>query len=182
MRERMLRGEPYRADDPELDALRRRAHALSGALVRCEPETPAADAALRALLGSVGDGVVVRPTLRVDYGAHITIGARSFVNFDCVLLDVCPIVLGADCQLGPRVQLITATHPLDAAERRSGWEAGAPITVGDDVWLGAGATVLPGVTIGPRTVVGAGAVVTRDLPADVVAIGAPARVVRELRP
>jgi maltose O-acetyltransferase len=145
-----------------------------------EPELR--DRLLRELLGEVGDGVVVRPPLWIDYGTNIAIGAGTFVNFDCVLLDVAPIRIGAACQLATRVQLLTATHPVDPEPRRQGWESAEPITIGDNVWLGGGAIVCPGVTIGADTVVGAGAVVTRDLPAGVVAAGVPARVVREIGP
>ena len=133
------------------------------------------DRLLRELLGEVGEGVVVRPPLWIDYGTHISIGARTFVNYDCVMLDVAPIRIGAACQLATRVQLLTATHPIDPEPRRLGWEAAEPITIEDNVWLGGGAIVCPGVTIGENTVVGAGAVVTRDLPAGVVAVGSPAQ-------
>jgi maltose O-acetyltransferase len=138
------------------------------------------DALLRSLLGAVGDGVVVNPALRCDYGTQITIGDRTFVNYDCVMLDVAPITIGAACQIATRVQLLTATHPIDPEPRRAGWEYGQPITIGDNVWLGGGVIVCPGVTIGHDTVVGAGSVVTRDLPAGVVATGAPARVRRSI--
>ena len=116
----------------------------------------------------------------VDYGRHLTIGARCFANYGLVALDVAPITIGDDVQIGPNVQLLTPTHPVEAGPRRDKWESAAPITIGDNVWLGGGAIVLAGVTIGDNTVVGAGAVVTRDLPADVVAVGNPARVVRQL--
>ena len=181
MRERMLRGELYLADDPQLIAEMGRAQALLARL-----DTTAHDARderarlLRELLGSVGDGVVVRPGFRCDYGTHIAIGAGTFVNYDCVMLDCAPITIGAACQIATAVQLLTPTHPVDPRPRRAGWEAAAPITLGDNVWLGGGAIVCPGVTIGEDTVVGAGAVVTRDLPAGVVAVGNPARVLREI--
>jgi maltose O-acetyltransferase len=123
---------------------------------------------------------VVRPTFRCDYGTQITIGAGTFVNFDCVMLDVAPITIGACCQIATRVQLLTAAHPIDPEPRRAGWEYGEPITLGDNVWLGGGVIVCPGVTIGDDTVVGAGAVVTRDLPSGVVAVGSPARVLRRI--
>lgn len=175
MRDRMLRGELYRADDPELQRL------LAEARERQDRFNATGDAAdLAALLGAVGERVEVRPGLRIDYGIHVTIGAGTFVNFDAVLLDCAPITIGRDCQLGPRVQLLTPTHPLHPEDRRSGWEAAAPIGVGDDVWLGGGVIVCPGVTIGAQTVVGAGAVVTGDLPAGVLAAGAPARVLRPI--
>ena len=147
---------------------------------RCPTSTRCATACCAQLLGEVGDGVSVRPTFRCDYGSNISIGAGTFLNFDCILLDVAPIRIGAACQLATRVQLLTPTHPIDPEPRRLGWEAAEPITIGDNVWLGGGVIVCPGVTIGDDTVVGAGAVVTRDLPAGVVAVGAPARVLREI--
>ena len=181
MKRRMLRGELYLADDPELDADQARAQEL---LERYNAtrhvEQDVRDRLLRELLGEVGEGVVVKPPFRCDYGAHIAIGARTFVNYDCVMLDVAPIRIGAACQLATRVQLLTATHPIDPEPRRLGWESAEPIALGDNVWLGGGAIVCPGVTIGEDTVVGAGAVVTRDLPAGVVAAGVPARVLREI--
>jgi maltose O-acetyltransferase len=180
MKERMLRGELYRVDE-ELAAEAVRAHELMDRYNATRPdEQDLRDRLLRELLGEVGDGVVVRPTFRCDYGKHISIGARTFVNFDCVMLDVAPIRIGEACQLATRVQLLTPTHPIAAEPRRTGWEAADPITIGDNVWLGGGAIVCPGVTIGENTVVGAGAVVTRDLPAGVVAAGVPARVLREI--
>jgi maltose O-acetyltransferase len=178
----MLRGELYRfADDPRLDADMARAQALLeryNATPHAEQELR--DAILRELLGEVGAGVVVRSAFRCDYGTNISIGANTFVNYDCIFLDVAPIRVGEACQIATRVQLLTATHPVDPEPRRAGWESGAPITLGDNVWLGGGAIVCPGVTIGDDTVVGAGAVVTRDLPAGVVAVGNPARVLREI--
>ena len=124
--------------------------------------------------------MVVRPSFRCDYGRYIAIGARTFVNYDCVMLDAAPIRIGAACQIATRVQLLTATHPIDPGPRRGGWESAQPITVGDNVWLGGGVIVCPGVTIGDNTVVGAGSVVTSDLPAGVVAFGSPARVQRPI--
>jgi maltose O-acetyltransferase len=181
MKARMLAGELYLADDPELVADLARAQALTERYNRTgHHEQGERDRLLQELLGGVGEGVVVRPPFRCDYGAHITIGAGTFVNVDCVMLDVAPIALGQACQLAPRVQLLTAGHPIAPEPRRIGWEYGLPIAVGGNVWLGGGAIVCRGVTIGDDTVVGAGAVVTRDLPAGVVALGVPARPVREI--
>jgi maltose O-acetyltransferase len=135
---------------------------------------------LGELLGSLGEETVIRPPFYCDYGRHTHIGARTFANFGLVALDVAPIRIGDDVQIGPNVQLLTPTHPLEAEPRRDKWEAAAPITVEDNVWLGGGVIVCPGVTIGENTVVGAGSVVTRDLPPDVVAVGSPARAVRPL--
>jgi maltose O-acetyltransferase len=177
----MLRGELYVFDDPELEAAQARAQEL---LERYNATPHAAqterDRLLRTLLGEVGEGVVVKPPFRCDYGTSIALGARTFANYGCVMLDVASIRIGADCQLATSVQLLTATHPVDPEARRLGWEYAEPIALGDNVWLGGGVVVCPGVTIGDDTVVGAGAVVTRDLPARVVAVGNPARVLREI--
>ena len=181
MKERMLAGELYKADDPELQAgLARAQDLLERYNATSRAERAERDRLLRELLGEVGEGVVINPTFRCDYGSHISIGAGTFVNYDCVFLDVAPIRIGEACQVATRVQLLTAAHPVEPGPRRDGWEYGAPITLGDNVWLGGGAIVCPGVTIGDDTVVGAGAVVTRDLPAGVVAHGNPARVQREV--
>jgi maltose O-acetyltransferase len=179
----MTAGERYRGDHPALVADRDRAYRITHEL----NSLPTGEDAVRRevlvrLLGTLGAGASIVPPLRVDYGYNIHLGDRSFVNFDAVMLDVAPITIGADCQLAPRVQLLTATHPIDAAERASMWEWGEPITLEDGVWIGGGAIVLPGVRIGAGTVVGAGAVVTRDLPSGVVAVGNPARVLREIGP
>jgi maltose O-acetyltransferase len=180
-KDRMLAGELYHANDPELraDALR------CDRLLRRFNATGADDVEERAtilgeLLGSIGEGVVVRPPLAMDYGYQTTIGDGTFINGGAVILDVGRVAIGADVQIGPNVQLLTPTHPLEPALRRTGVEAAEPITIGDNVWLGGGVIVCPGVTIGRDTVVGAGAVVTRDVPPGVLAVGSPARVVREL--
>jgi len=180
---RMVAGERYRGDDPELVVGRARAGAMLLRFNRLtEGDGEERRAILTELLGHLGEGAEVMPSLRCDYGTNISLGDGVFINFDAVLLDVAPIVIGAHSQLAPRVQLLTATHPIDPDVRRTGWEWGEPITLGEDVWLGGGAIVLPGVTIGAGTVVGAGAVVTRDLPERVVAVGNPARVLRAVGP
>ena len=181
MKQRMQRGELYIADDPELAADFARGQALVeryNALPQSRQDER--DRVLRELLGEVGDGVVVRTEFRCEYGTPISIGAQTFINYGCVMLDVATIRIGAQCQIATNVQLLTATHPVDPAARRAGWESGEPIELGDNVWLGGGVIVCPGVTIGDDTAVGAGAVVTRDLPAGVVAVGNPARVLREI--
>ncbi|MEV4552496.1 sugar O-acetyltransferase [Nonomuraea wenchangensis] len=183
MRERMLAGDLYLADDPELAEHNLRAMDLMEAFNTTPAREPQRRRRLLTeLLGAVGEGTEIRPPLRVDYGSNIRIGARSFANFGLVALDVAPITIGDDVQIGTNVQLLTPTHPVDPEPRRAKWEAACPITIGDNVWLGSGSIVLAGVTIGENTVVGAGAVVTRDLPANVVAVGNPARVVRTIEP
>ena len=181
MRERMLAGELYLADDPELGELSRRAMTLTHRLNGADPN----DYELRReiltdLLGGFGADSEIRPPFRCDYGRHTVVGARTFANFGLISLDVAPVRIGDDVQIGPNVQLLTAWHPVAAGPRRDKWEAASPITIGDNVWLGGGVIVLPGVTIGDNTVVGAGAVVTRDLPPNVVAVGNPARVIRSI--
>jgi maltose O-acetyltransferase len=180
-RERMLRGEPYGADDPELVESRRHCADLVAQLTRIgNADEGRRDALLRQLLGAMGEGTVVIVPLHCDYGSNVRIGRRCFVNANAVFLDPAPITIGDDVQIGPAVQLLTATHPVDAAERATGLESARPITIGSGAWLGGGAIIGPGVTVGQRTVVGAGAVVLRDLPPDVVAVGNPVRVVRSL--
>ena len=179
-KQRMLDGDLYIADDPELKADALRAWRLQDRFNSMAPDDPGARAVLEELLGSIGEGTEILPPLRCDYGAHIEIGSACFVNLGLVALDVARITIGDHVQIGPNVQLLTPTHPLDPELRRAGWEAAEPITVGDNVWLGGGVTVVPGVTIGEDTVVGAASVVTRDLPPGVVAVGNPARVIRRL--
>jgi maltose O-acetyltransferase len=179
MKDRMLAGQEYIADDPDLGEGSRRAAELT-ARFNAELDADRRRELLGELLGSLGANSTIRPELRCDYGFNVHVGANVFVNWGAVLLDVGRITVGDFVQIGPNVQLLTATHPLDAGRRREGWEGSAPITISDDVWLGGGVIVLPGVTIGAETVVGAGAVVTKDLPAGVLAVGNPARVIREL--
>ena len=177
----MLAGDLYIADDPESARLAQRAVELADAYHRATVAAePDARRFLADLVGSLGAGAYIKPPLSVDYGENIHIGARSFVNYNLVALDVARITIGEDCQIGPNVQLLTPTHPLEPQPRRDKLEAARPITIGDNVWLGGGVIVCPGVTIGENSVIGAGAVVTRDVPANVVAVGNPARVIRSL--
>src|SRR4030095_10161527 len=181
MKERMLRGDLYIADDADLAADFRRAQEI---LERYNRSAFAAqelrDRLLRELLAECGEGVHIRAPFHVEYGTRVSIGAGTFFNYDCLMLDFAPITIGVACQVASRVQFITATHPIDPEPRRIGWESARPIVLGDNVWLSAGVIVCPGVRIGDHTVVGAGAVVTRDLRAGVVAMGVPARVLREI--
>lgn len=180
-RERMLAGDLYLADDPELVA----AHLAAQALLAAFNATAATEAAQRndlltRLFGSWGEGAVLKPTLRCDYGFNISIGPRSFVNYDCTFLDCNRIDIGAEVQIAPGVHIYTATHPLDPAIRRSGLESALPVRIGDGVWIGGGSILCPGVTIGENTVIGAGSVVTRDLPPNVIAAGNPCRILRSI--
>ncbi|MDJ1135678.1 sugar O-acetyltransferase [Streptomyces iconiensis] len=180
-RERMLAGDLYIDDDPDNARIQDRAVRLSAAYQDAYvKDADAAQPLLVELLGSVGENVRIRPPLFVDYGSHLSVGARTFVNYHLTALDVAPITIGEDCQIGPNVQLLTPTHPLEPQPRRDKLEAAEPITIGDNVWLGGGVIVLPGVTIGDDSVIGAGSVVAKDIPAGVVAVGNPARVLRTL--
>jgi maltose O-acetyltransferase len=180
MRELMLAGELYRGDD-ELAAELGRAQSLTFRINTTDPtDTATVRALFTELLGEYGEGADIRPPFHCDFGYQTRFGARSFANFGLVILDVAAVTIGEDVQLGPHVQLLTATHPLDPEPRREKWEAAEPITIGDNVWLGGGVIVCPGVTIGGNTVVGAGAVVIHDLPANVIAVGSPAKVIRQL--
>ena len=180
-KEKMLAGERYDPSDPELVAERERARELVRAYNRTGPGAQARRrVVLDELLGSVGESIVVEPQFRCDYGSQLHVGDGFFANFGCVFLDVCRIEFGDRCLLGPGVHVYTATHSLDPAERAAGIEYGKPVTVGDDVWLGGRAVLNPGVTVGDRSVVASGSVVTDDVPAGVVVRGNPATVVREI--
>jgi maltose O-acetyltransferase len=180
-RERMLAGDHYIAADPDLARESNRAAILTAQFNATAADDYAArDRILRELLGSIGEGTIIRPPFHCDYGYQTLIGARTFANWGLIALDVGRITIGDDVQIGPNVQLLTATHPTEPAPRREKWEASQSITIGNNVWLGGGVIVCPRVTIGDNTVVGAGAVVIRDLPANVLAVGNPARIIREL--
>lgn len=180
-RERMLAGDLYIADDPDLAREAQRAVRLAAEyLAAYARDADAAQAVVAELIGSLGEGAHIKPPLFVDYGTYITVGEGTFVNYSLTALDVAPITIGSHCQIGPNVQLLTPTHPVEPGPRRDRLEAALPITIGDNVWLGGGSIVLPGVTIGDNSVIGAGAVVTKDVPANVVALGNPARVVRSV--
>lgn len=179
-RRKMVAGELYDPMDPELVTARTRARNLCQ-LLNAAPE---ADAETRRrivteLFGAGGDTVQMQPPFFCDYGANIELGERVFFNFNCVVLDVCPVRIGSFTLFGPSVQILTPMHPLNAAERRKK-EYGKPVEIGSDVWVGGGAIILPGVRIGARAVIGAGSVVSRDIPEGMFAAGNPCRVVREI--
>lgn len=180
-RDRMLNGDAYIADDPELKREADRAANLVAAFNATRGDDHSErDRILRELLGKIGDQTVIRPPFRCDYGYQTFIGSGTFANWGLICLDVGRITIGNDVQIGPNVQLLTGTHPIEREPRRTKWESSQPITIEDNVWLGGGVIVCPGVTIGTNTVVGAGSVVTKKLPANVVAVGNPARVLRTI--
>ncbi|WP_114954924.1 sugar O-acetyltransferase [Sphingosinicella terrae] len=181
-KEKMLAGQLYDALDPELEAARQRVRALCRRLnATDEAEADLRRSLCRDIFGKGGDTAWLQPPFHCDYGSNIELGERVFFNFNCVVLDVCPVRIGSYTLFGPAAQVLTPLHPLDAALRRQE-EYGRPVDIGADVWVGAGALILPGVTIGDGAVIGAGSVVTRDVPAGMFAAGNPCRVVRAITP
>ena len=179
-REKMLAGLPYDPGDSDLRDGRARAVALTVA-INAEPDRDRRGALVNELVNAADGKAIIMPGFFCDYGVNIHLGARAFANANCVVLDCAEIRIGDNFQAGPGVQLLTPEHPLDAVARR-GEETARPIVIGDDVWIGGGAIVLAGVTIGDRSVIGAGSVVTKDVPSDVVVVGNPAKIVRRLTP
>jgi maltose O-acetyltransferase len=176
----MLAGELYDPMDPELVKRRENARDLCWSLnATREGEQASRRNLLELLLGAGGDSAWIQPPFFCDYGSNIHLGSRVYFNFNCVVLDVCRVQIGEHTMIGPAVQIYTATHPLNAAARRKS-EFAKPIEIGSDCWIGGGAIILPGVTIGSRTVIGAGSVVTRDVPSDVIAAGNPCRIIRPI--
>jgi maltose O-acetyltransferase len=180
-KKKMLAGELYRSTDAELQAEMaeaqqhlRRLNAIPNEDVEQRFE------ALQAILGQVGSGTQIKSPFTCDYGLHIRIGGNGFVNYGCVFLDCNLIAIGDDAQIGPSVHIYTALHPVDPEIRRSGLEAARPVNIGHNVWLGGHCVICPGVTIGNNSVIGAGSVVVRDIPAYRVAVGNPCRVIREI--
>lgn len=179
-RQKMLRGELYNPLDSELVSARERARDLCQALnATREAEQELRRRILSELFGKGGETVIMQPPFYCDYGSNIELGERVFFNFNCVVLDVCPVRIGDFTLFGPAVQIFTPMHPYNASLRRE-QEFGKPVEIGSDVWVGGGALILPGVRIGSRTIIGAGSVVTRDIPDGVLAAGNPCRVIREI--
>jgi maltose O-acetyltransferase len=178
-KQKMLAGELYHASDPELQADQA---ATKAWMVRYNAALGASVSDRHRLLleglAEVGDRVVVRPPFHCDYGYNIRLGAGVFLNFNCVILDVATVTVGAGTQIGPAVQIYSADHPRDAILRRTGAELGRAVTIGRNVWIGGGAIILPGITIGDDSIIGAGSVVTHNVPAGVTARGNPARVAK----
>jgi len=182
-REKMLTGRPYVADIPELVEERRRCKALCHALNAMDPmDTAGQEALLRRILGGAGSGLFITPPFWCDYGCNITVGSGFYANHGLIILDAAAVSFGDNVFIGPNCGFYTAGHPLSAAARRRGEEYALPISVGSDVWFGGGVQVLPGVSIGGNTVIGAGSVVTRDIPSGVVAAGNPCRALRPIPP
>jgi len=180
--QKMLAGELYDALDVELVMLRTKARNLCQDLnATRESDQVTRRRILTELFAAGGDDIWLQPPFFCDYGSNIRFGAKCFLNFNCTILDVCPVVIGDRTLFGPSVQIYTATHPIDHVLRRT-QEFGKPIEIGSDVWIGGGSIICPGVKIGSRTVIGAGSVVTKDVPDDVIAVGNPCRVIRKVDP
>jgi maltose O-acetyltransferase len=181
-KEKMLSGELYDPLDPQLSAERQRARLLFKAFNDTpDDQQQQRDRLIKELIPTSGLEIWVEPPFYCDYGTNITLGDRVYFNFNCVILDVAPVVIGSDVRFGPAVQIYAATHPLSATERRTGLELGRPVEIGNDVWVGGSAIICPGMRIGARSVIGAGSVVTRDIPEGVLAVGNPCRIVRDTR-
>ncbi len=178
-KDKMLTGELYRASDPELVHERQRCRSVLQAF-NTQPDEEQRLALLRQLLDGIGSSSFIQPPFACDYGYNLSIGDDVFVNFNTVILDCAPVTIGDGTQMGPGVQLLAADHPREPQARRSLLELARPVSIGSNVWLGAAAVVLPGVSVGDDSIIGAGSVVTRDIPSGVVAVGAPCRVVRTL--
>lgn len=178
---RMVAGELYNASNKELKKLYDAGQHFRYEFSNTKPnEHSKREKMIREVFGSVGANVRIMPPLHVDYGCNIYIGDNFYANYDCIFLDVCPIIIGNNVMFGPRVEIYTATHPLDAEARNSQLESGKKVIIGNNVWVGGSVVIVPGVTIGDNTVIGAGSVVTKDIPSNVVAAGNPAKVIRKL--
>lgn len=178
-KEKMLAGQMYDASDPELSALRQQARVFRNQVNR-ELDGAKRSQLMKEWLGKTGEKIYVETPVTLDYGCNITVGERFYANFNWTVLDTCPVTIGDNAMLGPNVQFYTALHPLNAQERIAGPEYGAPITIGDNVWIGGGAMILAGVTLGNNVVVGAGSVVTKSFGDNVVIAGNPARIIKEI--
>jgi maltose O-acetyltransferase len=180
-KEKMLAGELYDALDKQLSDDRVRTRLLIKELNDSREDEPEKRSAiLKQLIPKAGDGLWLQPPFYCDYGYNMVVGEKVFFNFNCVVLDVTYVTIGSRTLFGPNVQIYTATHPIDFMERASGLEYAKPIQIGEDVWVGGSAVICPGVTIGDRTIIGAGSVVTKNIPSDVFAAGNPCRIIRQL--
>jgi len=179
--EKMLAGELYQAGDPVLLEMRNRARALFMEYnTTLNEQTLERRAILKTLIGTIGDTIDIQPPFFCDYGKHIHMGNNVFINYNCTILDCALVTLGNNVFIGPNVSLYTAYHPIIASERIKGPELASPITIKDNVWLGGNVVVCQGITIGENTTIGAGSVVTKDIPANVFAAGNPCRVIKQL--
>ncbi|MBG9981400.1 sugar O-acetyltransferase [Facklamia sp. DSM 111018] len=179
--ERMIRGQLYDASKPELKQLSLKQRNLMNRYNQLTDEqVDEKQGLMTQLFGSVGRNVTIQAPVFIDYGVNTSLGDNFYCNYDCIFLDVSTIEIGDNVMFGPRVNLYTATHPLDAGVRNRGLEYGLPIKIGSGTWIGGSSTILPGVTIGSNTIIGAGSIVNQDIPDNVIAVGNPCRVIRPL--
>ncbi|GGJ58027.1 maltose O-acetyltransferase [Anoxybacillus voinovskiensis] len=182
-KEKMINGELYCAADPQLAKERERARKLTRLYNQTlETEQEKRAELLKELLGSTGKNVYIEPSFRCDYGYNIHVGENFYMNFDCVILDVCEVRIGDNCLVGPGVHIYTATHPIDPQERNTGLEYGKPVRIGHNVWIGGRAVINPGVNIGDNVVIASSAVVTKNVPSNVVVGGNPAKIIKRIEP
>ncbi|HAX73552.1 MAG TPA: acetyltransferase [Firmicutes bacterium] len=180
-KEKMIAGEMYFSMDEELVKDRYRARQLMAQFNQASfDDANLRVATLKELLGSTGENIYMEPSFKCDYGYNIHVGENFFANFDFVCLDVCEVRIGANCMMGPGVHIYTATHPIDPVKRNSGYEYAKPITIGDNCWIGGRAIINPGVTIGHNVVIASGAVITKNVPDNVVVGGNPAKIIKEI--
>ncbi|MGX7196831.1 chorismate mutase [Enterococcus olivae] len=176
-KEKMIAGELYFSADPELVADRKFAREQMH-LINQTTDAGVREQLMKETFGHVANRIYMEPNVRFDYGYNISVGKNFYANYDCVLLDICPITFGDNCMLAPNVQIYTASHPLHPVKRNSGLEDGSPVTIGDNAWIGGNAVIIPGVTLGDNVVVGAGSVVTKSFPDNVVIAGNPAQIIK----
>ncbi len=182
-KERMLAGRLYLPFDEELGRDNKKARMLTRLFnTTTEEQQDYRGRLLKELFKSIGENVYIEPPFRTDYGCNTSIGDNFFANYDCIIIDVCPVTIGRNVFFGPRVCIYTAAHPIDATVRNSQLEFGKPVAIGDDVWLGGNVVINPGVSIGSNIVIGSGSVVVKDIPDGVIAAGNPAKVIREITP
>lgn len=180
-KEKMIAGKPYLASDAELKAERTKLRLTQQQFNNSYAEDESRRTSLlNELIPNHGGNLWIEPPFYCDYGYNILAGKNVYFNYNCVVLDVCPVTIGDNCMFGPSVQIYTALHPMDAQQRATLIEYGKPVTIGNDVWVGGNVTILPGVTIGDRCIIGAGSVVTKDIPADSFAAGNPAKIIRKI--
>lgn len=180
-KEKMLSGQLYNPADPVLESERIQARSITRLYNQTiETDMEKRTTFLKELFGSTGKDLYIEPSFRCDYGYNIHVGENFYANFNCVILDVCEVSIGDNCFIAPGVHIYTATHPLNARERISGTEYGKPVTIGNNVWIGGGAIINPGIRIGDNTVIASGSVVTKDVPSNVVVGGNPARILKEI--